>query len=270
MSDPHSHDKNNPDIPTPEFPDTETSGGSSLPNEAVPQNKFNYNAENPNQGLPAETTPPVGEGESDPDQPMTDPASVPKAEAKDRVILNDIDPSMRQVKVALGWDGPEKTGSYDLDLDACVFLLDRNNRVRADNDFIFYNNTTSENGYVLHSGDSPDGKGEGDNEIIDVQLDQLSYDIERLVFTISIHNAEERDQNFKDIHGGFIRVVNRDTGDELVRFPLSRENFETQAFKFAALVRNDTGGWDFELLQEPHEEGLYGIARDYGVYVAEP
>ncbi|MGM0422561.1 MAG: TerD family protein [Pseudomonadota bacterium] len=208
-----------------------------------------------------------------PTQPAPEEPAVDKDEEQgplQKILLNEVDPGMRQVKVALGWDGPEKTENYDLDLDACVFMLNRNNRVRDDKDFIFYNNLSSEDGFILHSGDNKDGLGAGDNEIIDIQLDQVSFDVEKFVFTISIHNADERFQTFKDINSGFIRVVNRDTDEEIARFELSEETSNTTAFRFAEIARNDAGGWAFNLLLEPHPEGLYGIARDYGVNVAEP
>jgi|AntRauTorcE11897_2_1112592.scaffolds.fasta_scaffold00802_11 tellurium resistance protein TerD len=208
-----------------------------------------------------------------PSQPVEEQQAADKDESSEvleKILLNEVDPGMRQVKVALGWDGPEKTESYDLDLDACVFLLNRNNRVREDKDFIFYNNLSSDDGFILHSGDNVDGLGAGDNEIIDIQLDQVSFDIEKFVFTISIHNADERMQTFKDINSGFIRVVNRDTDEEIARFQLSEETSNTTAFKFAEIIRNDAGGWAFNLLLEPHPDGLFGIARDFGVNVAEP
>lgn len=237
--------------------------GATLP----PGENFNRTASENEVQQAAE--PPVADSNTAPEVDPSD--TIPQENApKQSIFLNDIDPGMRQVKVALGWDGPEKTEVYDLDLDACVFLLNRNDRVREDKDFIFYNNLSSEDGFVLHSGDNEDGLGAGDNEIIDIQLDQLSYDVEKLVFTISIHNAEERFQSFKDVNAGFIRVVNRDSGEEIARFELAEKESNATAFKFAEIARNDTGGWSFNLLLEPHAEGLFGIARDLGVNVAEP
>ena len=182
--------------------------------------------------------------------------------------LNQIDPGLRKVRVAIGWSAPEQVNGRDLDLDASLFILSRDNRVRSDEDFIFYNNLQSEDGSVVHSGDSREGKGEGDDEIIDIDLVGLPYDIERLVFVISIHNARERLESFKDVQSDFIRIVNAETGKELVRFDMADDESDNIAYELAALIRCDNG-WEFERLQAPHAEGLYGIARDYGVHVAD-
>lgn len=184
------------------------------------------------------------------------------------VNLQEVDPGLRKVRVAIGWSAPEQTGGHDLDLDASLFILNRDNMVRFDEDFIFYNNLKSEDGSIVHSGDSRDGKGEGDDEIIDINLETLPFDIEKMIFVISIHNAEERFQSFKDVQSDFIRIVNADTSKEIARFDMTCDTSENIAYELAALVRGDNG-WRFERLQTPHPEGLYGIARDYGVHVAE-
>lgn len=223
--------------------------------------------------------PPTGGGVEE--QPVVDPASdaasVPPvqehmqdAAAKEVVNISDLAAGLRKVRIALGWDAPETLGGYDYDLDACVIVLNFEGRVRSDNDFIFYNNMTSEDGFIVHSGDDQTGCAPGDNEIIDVDLEQLPFDISKLVFTISIHNADERTQTFKDVVSGFIRVVNIETNEEVTRFDLAHKNTECSAIQFAELGRNNEGKWEFTALNHPHEEGLYGIARDYGVNVAEP
>ncbi len=184
------------------------------------------------------------------------------------VKLHEIDPGLRKVRVAIGWDAPEKTSGYDLDLDASLFILNRENAVRFDEDFIFYNNLSSDNGAVVHGGDDRNGRSDGDDEIIEIDLDNLPYDIDRLVFVISIHNARDRMQSFKDVNSDYIRLINAETGTEISRFDMVCDTSDNIAYELAALLRKPDG-WEFERLQKPHAEGLYGIARDYGVHVAE-
>lgn len=235
----------------------------------------------PDPFAPSEDAPPVPpsaqeeQAEQQPEQKEPEKKGVPqegeaaKAFGKS-VNLHEVAPGLKHVRVAIGWDAPHKVGEYDYDLDACVFLLNRNNEVRHDKDFIFYNNLRSTDGHVVHSGDDVDGKAPGDNEVIEVNLEQLTFDIEAIIFTVSIHNADERSQTFKDVASGFIRVINLDGNEEVVRFDLAHNNTEHAAIKFAELRRNDHGSWDFTALNEPHEKSLFGIASDFKVNVAEP
>lgn len=184
------------------------------------------------------------------------------------VKLYEKDPGLRKMRVAIGWSAPEQSGGHDLDLDASLFLLTRENRVRFDEDFIFYNNLSSTDGSIVHAGDDRNGRSEGDDELIEIDLNALPYDVEKLVFVISIHNARERYQSFKDVESDYIRLLNAETGKEIARFDMVNDTSENIAYQLAALIRRQEG-WEFERLQMPHEEGLYGIARDFGVHVAE-
>lgn len=186
------------------------------------------------------------------------------------VNLHEKAPGLKRVKVAIGWDAPGQVNGHDYDLDACVFVLGRSNQVRLDEDFIFYNNLKSQDGHIVHSGDDTNGKAPGDNEMISVDLENLSFDIEALVFTVSIHNADERNQSFKDVVSGFIRIINTETDEEICRFDLAHNSTEHAGLKFAEIRRNDAGSWDFTALNEPHEKSIYGIALEFGVNVAEP
>jgi len=192
------------------------------------------------------------------------------AEFKRVVNLHEKAPSLNNIIVAIGWDAPETVESQDFDLDACVFMLNHADRVRQDSDFVFYNNLTNENKSVRHMGDDKDGHAAGDNEVIKVELNQLSFDVIKLMFTISIHNADERHQTFKDVKSGFIRIVDTDHDEEVARFDLAHENTTHSAIMFASLKRGDGGGWEFAELNQTSETGLYGIASDVGVNIADP
>jgi tellurium resistance protein TerD len=196
--------------------------------------------------------------------------SVLSDQASDAFIeLHKEDPGLRKLRVAIGWQAPEKVNGYDLDMDVSLLILNRENKVRSDEDFIFYNNLKSFEGSVVHNGDERKGFGEGDKEAIDIDLTGLPYDIEKMMFIISIHNANERFQSFKDLESGFIRIINFETHQEIGKFAMASAQSDAIAYALAILERRDNE-WVFERLQTPHEEGLYGIVRDHGVHVAEP
>src|SRR5688572_27861793 len=111
------------------------------------------------------------------------------------VNLLEVDPQLHRAVIGLGWDVPEQNQGFAVDLDASAFLLNRENHVRNDLDFIFYNNLASYDGYVKHLGDNTTGAGEGDDEKIEINLAALPFDIEKVAFSVTMHNAEERAQN---------------------------------------------------------------------------
>ena len=185
----------------------------------------------------------------------------------EEVNLNQIDPGLHRVVVGLGWDAPSEQEGMSVDIDASAFLLNREGRVRQDTDFVFYNNLVAESSALKHLGDNTSGEGDGDDERIEVNLETLPYDIEKVSFTVSIHNAEERRQNFGVIKNAFIRIVNADTKTELARFDLSEDASEDTAMIFGELAREGMS-WKFRALGQGTTGGLYRIARDYGVNVA--
>lgn len=185
----------------------------------------------------------------------------------EEVNLNDIDPGLHRVLVGLGWDAPAEQEGVAVDIDASAFLLGRDGRVRNDTDFVFYNNLTAENQSLNHLGDNTSGEGEGDDERIEVKLEELPFDVERIAFAVSIHNAEERRQNFGVIKNAFIRISNEDTGAELARFDLTEDASEDTGMIFGELAREGMS-WKFRALGQGTPGGLYRIARDFGVNVA--
>lgn len=185
----------------------------------------------------------------------------------EEVNLSQIDPGLRRVRVGLGWDAPAEQDGAAVDIDASAFLLGRDGRVRQDTDFVFYNNLTTEADALKHLGDNTSGEGEGDDEQIEINLEVLPYDVEKVGFAVSIHNAEERRQSFGMIKNAFIRIVNLETDAELARFDLSEDASEDTAMIFGELAREGMS-WKFRALGTGTTGGLYRIARDYGVNVA--
>ncbi|KJE20636.1 putative stress response protein, TerZ- and CABP1 [Frankia torreyi] len=181
------------------------------------------------------------------------------------VALTEATETLTHITVGLGWD-PNRPGAEEFDLDASAIALQENDRAPSLSYFVYYNNLSSPRGEIVHRGDNLTGEGAGDDEQIDVRLDLLSSAITRIVFPVSIHNADYRHQSFGDVHGAYIRVVSTDTGDELVRYDLSSTAARDTSMLFGELHR-DGGGWHFRALGEGGVAGLAEIARGYGLDV---
>jgi tellurium resistance protein TerD len=187
----------------------------------------------------------------------------------DEVILNDIDPGLHKAHIGVGWNAPAEADGFPVDIDLSAFLLRHEGRVRRDTDFVFYNNLEAENGSVRHTGDNTTGDGDGDDEVIEVDLEGIAYEVDRIAFCVTIHNAEDRHQTFSLVKDAFIRIVNKDTGIEIAHFDLSEDGGDDNGIIFGELTR-DGDKWKFSALGQGSSGGLYKIAREYGVNVAAP
>lgn len=179
--------------------------------------------------------------------------------------LTKTDSSLDFALVGLGWDARISDGK-PFDLDASVFLLNKNNRVRNDMDFCFYNQKNIANGAVEHQGDNLTGEGEGDDEQIKIILSKIPTDIEKIAIVVTIHEFKERNQNFGMVSNAYIRLVNDKSGAEIVRFDLSEDASTETAMIFAEIYRKDNG-WSFRAIGQGYKDGLGPLARNYGVNV---
>ena len=184
------------------------------------------------------------------------------------VSLTKQAPGLSAVFVGLGWDTRVTDGAA-FDLDASAFLLGAGGKVRSDADFIFYNQPKSADGSVVHKGDNLTGVGEGDDEVVAVSLAQLPADVERIAFTVTIHEADQRRQNFGMVQRAFIRVVNQSDGTELARYDLSEDASVETAMIFGELYRdpNEAGGFKFKARGEGFAGGLGALAGSMGVNI---
>jgi tellurium resistance protein TerD len=181
------------------------------------------------------------------------------------VSLSKEAPGLSAVNVGLGWDARTTSGT-DFDLDASALLVDANNRILSDQYFIFFNNLTSPDGSVEHTGDNLTGEGEGDDEMIKVNLQAVPQEAAKIVFAVSIYDAETRSQSFGQVRNAFIRVVNQAGGSEIARYDLSEDASTETAMIFGEVYRNN-GEWKFRAVGQGYSNGLAGIARDFGVNV---
>ena len=181
------------------------------------------------------------------------------------VSLTKEAPGLTNVIVGLGWDVRTTTGA-DHDLDASAILLGENGKVLSDAHFVFFNNLTSPDGTVEHTGDNLTGEGEGDDEALKVNLAGMAPEVMKIVFPVSIYDADNRRQNFGQVTNAFIRVVNEADQREITRFDLSEDASTETAMVFGELYRYQ-GEWKFRAVGQGYASGLAGIARDFGVNV---
>ncbi|AIA04576.1 MULTISPECIES: TerD family protein [Streptomyces] len=181
------------------------------------------------------------------------------------VSLSKEAPGLTAVSVGLGWDVRTTTGA-DYDLDASALLCTDAGKVVSDRHFVFYNNLTSPDGSVQHTGDNLTGAGDGDDETLNVALDGVPAEVTKIVFPVSIHDAEGRGQNFGQVRNAYIRVVNQQGGAELARYDLTEDASTETAMVFGELYRHGAE-WKFRAVGQGYASGLAGIAADFGVNV---
>ncbi|GGN69091.1 TerD family protein [Nocardia rhizosphaerihabitans] len=179
------------------------------------------------------------------------------------VSLTKAAPNLTAVAVGLGWDLRTTTGT-DFDLDASAIGLGADKKVASSGHFVFFNNLKSPEGAIEHAGDNRTGEGEGDDEVINVDLAGTPATIDSIVFPVSIYDGANRSQSFGQVRNAYIRVVDRSNGEELARYDLSEDASTETAMVFGELYRNGAE-WKFRAIGQGYASGLEGIARDFGV-----
>jgi tellurium resistance protein TerD len=181
------------------------------------------------------------------------------------VSLSKAAPNLTQVQIGLGWRARSTTGA-DFDLDASA-LLCAGGRVLGDDFFVFYNNLKSPEGSVEHTGDELVGGSGGDDETILVDLSTVPERVDKIVFPVSIYDADARAQTFGQVSDAYIRVINQFDGAELARYDLTEDASTETAMIFGELYRY-SGEWKFRAVGQGYASGLRGIALDFGVNVS--
>ena len=183
-----------------------------------------------------------------------------------KVDLTKGNPNLSKILVGLGWDTNKYDGGSDFDLDAAAFLLGANGKVTCDEDFVFYNNLKHASGSVEHLGDNLTGAGEGDDEQIKIDLAAVPANIEKIDFTVTIHEAEQRKQNFGQVSNAFIRVVDEANNKELIRYDLG-EDFSIETAVVVGEIYRNNGEWKFNAIGSGFQGGLAALGRNFGVNV---
>lgn len=190
-----------------------------------------------------------------------------RAAVGDDVNLMAKDPTLHRVLIGVGWD----LAAFDadvLDLDVSVFMLNKDRMTRIDEDFVFYNNKEDSEKAIVHNGDNRTGAGDGDDETISIDLHGISYDIHQLQFVVSIYKGVEKRQNISMIRNAYLRVVNADTGHELIRYQMDKDiQNHTETAVIVANIDREGPKWHFRPVGEFVEGGLGALARRYGLII---
>lgn len=181
-----------------------------------------------------------------------------------RVSLDKVAPGLNAAFIGLGWDINATDTGDDFDLDASVFLLNANEKLISDQHFIFYNNLTSPEPEksVKHMGDNLTGAGEGDDEVIIVDLRKVPSDINRIVITVTIHEADKRKQNFGQVRNAFVRLVDVETKNEVLRYDLE-EDFSIETALIMTEIYRKNGEWRMNAVGTGYEGGLQALLNRY-------
>ncbi|MUL35043.1 TerD family protein [Gloeocapsopsis dulcis] len=181
-----------------------------------------------------------------------------------RVSLEKVAPGLTEVFIGLGWDVKAMDTGYDFDLDASAFILGNNEKIISDNHFIFYNNLTSPDPAksVQHTGDNLTGAGDGDDEVIKINLQKVPAEVQKIAITVTIHEARERGQNFGQVQNAFVRIVNAQTNQEVIRYDLVEDYSVETALIMAELYRKD-GEWRLNAVGSGYQGGLKALLDRY-------
>jgi tellurium resistance protein TerD len=182
------------------------------------------------------------------------------------VSLTKEAPGLTAVLVGLGWDVRTTTGT-DFDLDASAIPVGTNGKVVDQKAFVYFNNKKSPDASIELSGDNLTGEGEGDDEVLLVDLTKVGANVDKIVFPVSIYDADTRQQSFGQVRKAYIRVVNQADGEEIARYDLSEDAATDTAMVFGELYRNGSD-WKFRAIGQGYASGLTGIAQDFGVEVS--
>ena len=184
----------------------------------------------------------------------------------ERINLSKEAPSLKKVGVGLGWDTNSTDTGLDFDLDASIFMLGANGKIPTEKNFVFYNNLTSPDGGVKHTGDNLTGDGDGDDETIFVELAKVDAAINELVFVVTIHEAEKRKQNFGQVRNSYIRIYNAVTQEEICKYELGEDFSVETGVEFGRLYKRN-GQWKFEAIGQGFvckgEHGLEDFVSKY-------
>ena len=184
-----------------------------------------------------------------------------------KVDLTKGNPGLKKIMVGLGWDVNIYDSGAAFDLDAAAFMRGENGKCPTEKEFVFYGNLTHASESVQHMGDNLTGEGEGDDEQILVDLSKIPANVSRVVFTVTIYDADVRRQNFGQVSNSFIRIVDEMSGQEIIHYDLG-EDFSIETAVVVGEIYRHNGEWKFNAIGSGFQGGLAALCGNYGIEVA--
>lgn len=182
-------------------------------------------------------------------------APILNLQKNDILDLTKRNPGLKKVTLGAGWD--ISNGGVDFDIDIAAFMLDANNKFNTVSNVIFFNNKQGQG--ISLSGDNRTGAGEGDDETINIDLDAISPVIQKIMFVVTIHEAQARRQTFGMVNNSYVRLLDTANNNrELCRFNLKDDGSTATSVLFAELYR-DMGEWQFKAVGEGKIADLNGV-----------
>lgn len=166
---------------------------------------------------------------------------------------------LRSVLVGMGWQA-----NSAIDLDTAAFLLGAGGKVAGDADFVFYGNARHASGAVEHIA-APSG---GDKQQVRVDLAAVPASVEKIAVTATIYDADARRQNFSQVAGAYIRVLDAASGAELLRYDLG-QGFSVETAIVVGELYRYKGEWKFNAVGAGFSGGLEALCKNFGVEVDE-
>lgn len=170
-------------------------------------------------------------------------------------------PGLNHIIAGLGWD-PSTVNGHPVDLDLSLFMLGENGKLAADEYFVFYNNATSPDGSVIYPGDSRGGEGDGDDEVIHIELAKVDSKIEFLYFAVTIDQGEERGHHFGHVQNSYINIRSAVDHSILCQYQL-KDNFTNEDSIVIAAISRNGGDWSVEALGQAFSGGLNTLVELY-------
>ncbi|WP_130863265.1 TerD family protein [Bacilliculturomica massiliensis] len=183
-----------------------------------------------------------------------------------KVDLTKGNPGLKHLMIGLGWDVNQFDGA-DFDLDASAFMLGDNGKVPTQDEFVFYGNLKHKSEAVIHMGDNLTGEGDGDDEQIQVDLTKVPAGVSKIAFAVTIYDSDVRKQNFGQVSNAYIRIVDMDTNQEMIRYDLG-EDFSIETAVVVGEIYQHNGEWKFNAIGSGFQGGLAALCGNYGIDVA--
>jgi len=179
----------------------------------------------------------------------------------ERINLSKEAPSLKQAGIGLGWD-VNKGWTKAFDLDASIIVLGSNGKLFSQKHIIYYGNLTSPDGALKHQGDNLTGQGEGDDETIEINLQLLEPAISELLIVVNIYDADKRKQNFGMVSNSFVRIYDKITRVEILRYKLQEAFSNETCIEFGRLYKKDKE-WRFHAVGNGYHSSLKDLITKY-------